>query len=98
MELKVDQVVIDYGFVQNCKEACSKKINGSSIIHLVLYVDNIIMMGNDITPMSTVKLRCLISSPWKILASYVLGIKLLRKRGKKLLGLHQGSYIDKLLE
>ena len=38
-----------FGFMQTYGEACVyKKVSGSSIAFLILYVDDILLMGNDI--------------------------------------------------
>jgi hypothetical protein len=43
------KVVIGFGFVKNIEETCVyKKISGSTIIFLVLYVDDILLTGNNI--------------------------------------------------
>lgn len=45
-----------FGFIKNMDESCVyKKINGSAIAFLILYVDDILLLGNDICVMSTVK-------------------------------------------
>ena len=38
-----------YGFIQTFGEACIyKKMSGSSVAFLILYVDDILLIGNDI--------------------------------------------------
>ena len=45
-----------FGFVQNYKESCIyKKVSGSSIAFLILYVDDILLIGNDIELLNSVK-------------------------------------------
>ena len=42
-------MIKDFGFMQTYGEACVyKKVSGSSIAFLILYVDDILLMGNDI--------------------------------------------------
>ena len=63
---------------------------------LVLYVDDILLIGNDVAALSTVKV-CLPSTfDMKDLreANYILGIKLTRDQKQKIMGLSQASYID----
>ena len=47
--LHFDESVKGFGFVKNEDEPCVyKKISGSTIVFLVLYVDDILLIGNDI--------------------------------------------------
>ena len=44
-----DDVIKAYGFIQTYDEACIyKKVSESSIAFLILYVDDILLIGNDI--------------------------------------------------
>ena len=44
-----DSVIKASGFVQTLGEACIyKKVSGSSVAFLILYVDDILQIGNDI--------------------------------------------------
>src|SRR3954464_6810854 len=46
--LSFDELVKGFGFIQNGEEACVyKKGNGSAISFLILYVDDILLIGND---------------------------------------------------
>ena len=43
-----DSVTKAYGFIQTFGEACIyKKVSGSSVAFLILYVDDILLIGND---------------------------------------------------
>ena len=45
-----------YGFIQTYVEACIyKKVSGSSIAFLILYVDDILLIGNDIEFLYSIK-------------------------------------------
>ena len=45
-----------FGFVQTFGEACIyKKVSGSSIAFLILYVDDILLIGNDIEFLDSIK-------------------------------------------
>jgi hypothetical protein len=49
-------VIKSFGFVPNCYEACIyKKVSGSSVKFLVLYMDDILIIGNDINMLNDVK-------------------------------------------
>ena len=75
-----------------------KTVNGLAI-YLLLYVDDIFLMGNNVSLLSNVKNWLAEQFHMKDLreASYVLGIQIIRDRKNKLLALSQASYIDKLL-
>ena len=43
-----DEVIKAYGFIQTFGEACIyKKVSGSSVAFLMLYVDDILLIGNN---------------------------------------------------
>ena len=45
-----------YGFIQTFGEACIyKKVSGSSVAFLILYVDDILLIGNDIEFLNSIK-------------------------------------------
>ena len=45
-----------FGFIKNEEEPCVfKKVSGRAIIFLVLYVDDILLIGNDISMLTSVK-------------------------------------------
>jgi hypothetical protein len=93
-------VVKGFDFIKNVEEPCVyKKVNGSAVVFLILYVDDILMIGNDILMMEVVKSLLRKSFSMKDLgeAVYILGIKIYRDRSKRLIGLSQDAYIDKIL-
>ena len=69
------------------------------MVFLVFYVDDILLIGNNIGILSDVKKWLADKFYIKDLkeASYVLGIKIYRDRKNKLLVLSQASYVDKVL-
>ena len=96
-----DEAVKNYGFIKNKDESCVyKRVSGSTIIFLVLYVDDILLIGNDIPELAVVKNWLGKQFSMKDLgeAAYILGIKIYRDRSRKLLGLSQSTYIDKVLK
>jgi hypothetical protein len=99
--LHFDQVIKSFGFVPNFYEACVyKKVSGSSVIFLVLYVDDIFIIGNDIGMLNDVKSYLNKCFSMKNLgeAAYILGIKIYRDRQRCLIGLSQSTYLDKVLK
>ena len=99
--LHFDESVKGFGFVKNEEEPCVyKKISGSAIVFLVLYVDDILLIGNDIPTLQNVKSWLGKCFSMKDLgeAAYILGIKIYRDRSKRLIGLRQSAYIDKVLK
>ena len=62
-------------------------------------MDDILLIGNDVGAMSSIKMWLSSHFAMKDLgeASYILGIKLFRDRNKRLLRLSQVNYIDKIL-
>ena len=77
-----------------------KKTSGSVIVFLVLYVDDILIIGNDVSVLQSVKIWLSKRFSMKDLgeASYILGIRIYRDRSNRLLGLSQSTYIDKVLK
>ncbi len=69
-------------------------------VFLVLYVDDILLMGNDIPVLMKVKEWLFKRFSMKDLgeAAYILGIRIYRDRSRGLLGLSQSTYIDKVLD
>ena len=54
--LRFDETVKDFGFIKNEDKPCVyKKVSGSAIVFLVLYVDDILLIGNDIPILQNVK-------------------------------------------
>ncbi|KAK1603447.1 hypothetical protein QYE76_037309, partial [Lolium multiflorum] len=98
---RFDKVIKNFGFIQCHGEACIyKKVSGSSVAFLILYVDDILLIGNDIELLSSVKGYLNNSFSMKDLgeASYILGIKIYRDRSRRLIGLSQSTYLDKILK
>ena len=76
------------------------KHSKKSVLILSLYVDDILIAGNDMD--SIVSTKKWLSSTFEMKdmgeAHFVLGIEIVRGRSKKLLGLPQETYIKKILE
>ncbi|KAK6115898.1 hypothetical protein DH2020_008167 [Rehmannia glutinosa] len=98
--IRFDQAVKSYGFDQNPDGPCVyKKIKDNKVTFLVLYVDDIMLIGNDIGMLTSAKYWLAQQFDMKDLgeASYVLGIRIFRDRKNKQIALSQASYIDKIL-
>ena len=79
--LRFDEVVKGLGFIKNGEESCVyKKESGSSIAFLVLYVDDILLIGNNVKFLDTIKDSLKNNFSMKDLgeAVYILGIKIYR--------------------
>ncbi|KAL0439436.1 UNVERIFIED_CONTAM: hypothetical protein Slati_2426600 [Sesamum latifolium] len=96
-----DKVIRGYDFIKNDYDPCIyKKISGSSVAYLVLYVDDILLIGNDVKMLGDIKAWLSTQFSMKDMgeASYILGIKIYRDRSRRMLGLTQSSYIEKVLK
>ena len=95
-----DKTIKTYGFEKNVDEPCVYKyIKEKKVVFLVLYVDDILLIGNDVETLSNVKKWLAEQFEMKDLgeASYILRIQIIRDRKNKILALSQASYIDKVL-
>jgi hypothetical protein len=53
--LRFDEVIKEFGFVQNFEESCIyNKVSGIAIAFLVLYVDDILLIGKDVNQLKSV--------------------------------------------
>ena len=94
-------MIKSYRFYQSVDEAYVYKLNrNNSMIFLVFYVDDILLMGSNVKLLTEIKDWLAKQFQMKDLknASYVLGIQIIRDRKNKLLALSQVTYVDKVLE
>ncbi|GKC51514.1 retrotransposon protein, putative, ty1-copia subclass, partial [Tanacetum coccineum] len=93
--------VIQFRFSRSKDESCIYvKVSGSVVVFLALYVDDILLIGNDIQTLQSVKDwlgKCFAMKDLRD-ATYILGIKIYRDRSKRLIGLSQDTYLDKNLK
>ena len=97
---KFDQVITSFSFKENSIDQCIyHKISVSKFIHLVLYVDDILLASNDIGLLHKFKIFLSKNFEMKDLgnASFVLSIQIYRDRSRSILVLSQKIYIDKVL-
>ena len=75
-------------------------MSGSSIAFLVLYVHAILLIGNNIELLEIVKEYLnkifLVKDLGEV--AFILGIKIYRDRSRRLIGLPQSTYLDKILK
>ncbi|GJZ64202.1 retrotransposon protein, putative, ty1-copia subclass [Tanacetum coccineum] len=98
---RFDEEIKRFGFAQNLDDPCVyQKASGSNVTFLILYVDDIIIMGNHIPSLQSVKDYLGKCFAMKDLgeAAFILGIKIYRDRSKRLIGLGQNAYMDKILK
>ena len=99
--ISFDELIKAYGFIQTFGEACIyKRVRGSSIAFLKLYVDDILLIGNDIEFLESIKAYLYKCFSMKDLGedAYILGIKIYRDRSRRLICLLQSTYLGKILK
>ncbi|GJY25785.1 retrotransposon protein, putative, ty1-copia subclass [Tanacetum coccineum] len=97
---RFDEEIKRFGFALNLDEPCVyQKASGSNVTFLILYVDDIIIMENHILSLLSVKTYLGKCFAMKDLgkAAFILRIKIYRDRSKRLIGLSQSAYMDKIL-
>ncbi|KAL0300300.1 UNVERIFIED_CONTAM: Retrovirus-related Pol polyprotein from transposon TNT 1-94 [Sesamum angustifolium] len=98
--IKFHNVVSSFGFKENIVDQCIYlKVSGSKYIFLVLYVDDILLASSDMGLLHETKVFLAKNFEMKDMgeASYVIGIEIHRDRSKRILGLSQKAYIEKVL-
>ena len=99
--IRFDKLIKGYSFIQTCGEACIyKKVSGSSVAFLILYMDKILLIGNDIKFLDSIKGYLNKNFSLKDVgeAAYILGIKINRDRSRCLIRLSMSTYLDKILK
>ncbi|KAL4302115.1 hypothetical protein GQ457_10G009760 [Hibiscus cannabinus] len=99
--LRFNEAIQEFGFIRNEDEPCVyKNFSGSIVAFLILYVDDILIIGNDVPNLQSIKTWLSSCFSMKDLgeATYILGVKIYRDRSRRLLGLSQSTYIDKVLK
>ena len=76
------------------------RVSGSKYIFFILYVDDILLVANDINLLVETKQLLFSHFDMKDLgeASYVLGIKILRDRPSGIMRLSQQTYIEMIMK
>ncbi|GJW02186.1 retrotransposon protein, putative, ty1-copia subclass [Tanacetum coccineum] len=98
---RFDEEIKRFGFNQNLDEPCVyQKASGSNVTFLIMYVDDIIIIGNHIPSLQSVKNylgKCFAMKDLRE-AAFILGIKIYKDRSKRLIRLGQNTYMDKILK
>ncbi|GJX67523.1 retrotransposon protein, putative, ty1-copia subclass [Tanacetum coccineum] len=98
---RFDVEIKKIGFTQNPDKPCVYlKASGSDVAFLILYVNDILLMGNNITMLQEVKSWLCKCFSMKDLGeeAYIPGIKIIRDRSKRLIALSQSAYLEKILK
>ncbi|GJS88792.1 retrotransposon protein, putative, ty1-copia subclass [Tanacetum coccineum] len=91
---RFDEEIKRFGFAQNLYEPCVyQRASRSNVTFIILYVDDIIIMGNHIPSLQSVKNYLGKCFSMKDLgeAAFILRIKIYRDRSKRLIGLGQNA-------
>jgi hypothetical protein len=98
---KFHNTITSFGFKENTIDRCIYlKVSGSKFIFLILYVDDILLANSDLGLLHETKRFLSMNFEMKDMgeASYVIGIEIFRDRSRRLLGLSQKAYIERVLE
>ena len=99
--LKFHQAIISYDFTMIDEDHCVYvKVSKNKFVILSLYVDDILLAGNDKEYLLTMKAWFSSNFEMKDMNEvvYILGLKITGDRPKRMLALSQESYIKKILE
>ena len=100
-DLKFHQATLENGFTMMEEDHCVYiKHSNNYFIILSLYVDNILIAGNDKKLIDVTKKWLSSNLKMKAMgeANCVLGVKIVKDRSKRFLGLSQEMYIKKMLK
>ena len=93
--------VKEFGFSRCEDESCIYvKAIGRNVVFLVLYFDDILLIGKDVSTLQIVKTwlgNCFAMNDLGE-AAYILGIRIYRNRTKRQIGLSQSNYLDNILK
>ena len=87
-----DKAIKSFDFIKNKKKICAyKSVSGSIITFLILYMNDILLIRNDILMLISIERWLFKEFSMKDLGevSYILEIKVYRDRSKRILGLSQ---------
>ena len=94
---KFDTFIRGLGFTRSKADHCVYfKLIGGRVIYLVLYVDDMLLVGNDKEIIQDLKTQFSSKFDMKDLgaANYILGMEIKRDRAKRKLWLNQRKYVE----
>eukprot|EP00253_Pinus_taeda_P034672 PITA_34672 len=97
---KFDTFIRGLGFTRSKADHCVYfKLIGGRVIYLVLYVDDMLLVGNDKEIIQDLKTQLSSKFDMKDLgaANYILGMEIKRDRAKRKLWLNQRKYVETIL-
>ena len=97
---KFDTFIWGLGFTRSKEHHCVYfKLIGDCVIYLVLYVDDILLVGNDKEIIQDLKTQLSSKFNMKDLgaANYILGMEIKRDQAKRKLWLNQRKYVETIL-
>ena len=98
---KFDTYIRGLGFTRSKEDHCVYfKLIGDRVIYLVLYVDDMLLIGNDKEIIQDLKTQLFSKFDMKDLgaANYILGMEIKRDRAKRKLWLNQRKYVETILQ
>jgi len=99
---KFHSFMLSQGYKRSDTDHClyTKQAKDGSLLILILYVDDMLIAGKNIHEVNALKSKLNATFDMKDLgeASHILGMRIVRKRDKKVLFLSQSDYIDKVLK
>eukprot|EP00253_Pinus_taeda_P033126 PITA_33126 len=98
---KFDMFIRGLGFTRSKADHCVYfKLIGDCVIYLVLYVDDMLLVGNDKEIIQDLKTQLSAKFNMKDLsaANYILGMEIKRDRAKRKLRLNQRKYVETILQ
>jgi len=97
---KFDTYILGLGFVRSGVDHClySKQV-GNHFIYVVLYVDDMLLVGNNMDVIKEVKSHLSTKFDMKDfgVANFIMGMEIKRDRGNKKLWLNQRKYVETIL-
>ena len=98
---KFDTYIRGLGFTRSKEDHCVYfKLIGDRVIYLVLYVDDMLLIGNDKEIIQDLKTQLFSKFDMKDLgaANYILGMEIKRDRANRKLWLNQRKYVETILQ
>ena len=99
--MKFDETIRKFRFKENEEDNCIyAKFKNGKFIFLILYVDDILLVSSDVGLLLETKKFLSSNFDMKDLGevSFILGIEIHRDRRKRVLGLSQKAYLEKVLK